>query len=71
MFRSEPTAHEAQTFVETALSDQRTIMLIGRCTVVYDGRTASAVGSGERLLVLKSDGTSLVHEATSHDPLNW
>ena len=71
VFRSEPTAHEAQTFVETALSDQRTIMLIGRCTVVYDGRTASAVGPGERLLVLKPDGTLLVHEATSHDPLNW
>ena len=71
VFRSEPTAHEAQTFVETALSDQRTSMLIGRCTVVYDGRTASAVGPGERLLVLKPDGTLLVHEATSHDPLNW
>jgi len=52
VFRSEPTAHEAQTFVETALSDQRTIMLIGRCTVVYDGRTASASGPGFGLLAM-------------------
>ena len=52
VFRSEPTAHEAQTFVATALSDQRTIILIGRYTVVYDGRTASASGPGFGLLAM-------------------
>jgi len=71
VLHSEPSASEAQAFVERALGSQRTIMLVGRCTVVYEGRTASTVGAGKRLLVLKPDGTLLVHESTGRKPLNW
>jgi len=47
------------------------ITVFGRCSVEYDGRAASSLGPGDRLLVLKPDGTALVHTDEGHQPVNW
>lgn len=48
-----------------------TIVVIARCSVEYSGRAASTANEAPRLVVLKKDGTLLVHGATGRDPLNW
>jgi RecB family endonuclease NucS len=47
------------------------VSVFGRCRVDYDGRASSTLGPGDRLLLLKPDGTALVHTDEGHQPVNW
>ena len=37
----------------------------------YDGRANSTLENGERLLIIKSDGSLLVHRPVGYEPVNW
>jgi len=39
--------------------------------VEYDGRASSYLPPGDRLVILKPDGTLLVHTDSQHEPVNW
>ncbi|HEX2066420.1 MAG TPA: endonuclease NucS [Candidatus Thermoplasmatota archaeon] len=47
------------------------VQAIGDCEVRYQGRARSDLHRGERLLLLKPDGTLLVHTAEKAKPVNW
>ncbi len=47
------------------------IQIIARCSIHYQGRARSMLNAGERLLILKPDGTFLVHTASKAKPVNW
>ena len=47
------------------------IVLTGLMEVYYEGRAASSLGPGERLLIIKQDGSLLVHRPTGYEPVNW
>lgn len=49
----------------------RMVQVAARCSIDYQGRAESKLGSGERLLIFKPDGTLLVHTATKLKPVNW
>ncbi|SHK78015.1 hypothetical protein SAMN05444342_2156 [Haladaptatus paucihalophilus DX253] len=66
-----PTHGEALAHVETAIERGDLVTLFGRCTVDYDGRAESYLGPGDRLVVLKPDGTTLVHTEEGQKPVNW
>lgn len=44
--------------------------VVGRCEVLYDGRTSSYLGPGEQLVIVKPDGTVLVHRNQQRTPVN-
>ena len=67
----EPTHREALWELEDAFERGDLITIFGRCTVEYDGRAASSLGLGRRLLLLKPDGTALVHTDENQKPVNW
>lgn len=47
-------------------------MLIARCSVNYAGKLSAHLPEATRLLLLKGDGSVLIHsEAGSYKPLNW
>src|SRR5256884_7214328 len=47
-------------------------LLVARCEVVYTGRLTAVLPEAVRLLVLKSDGSVLVHDDSGgYKPLNW
>jgi RecB family endonuclease NucS len=47
-------------------------LLVARCEVVYSGRLNAVLPEATRLLILKSDGSVLVHDdAGGFKPLNW
>jgi RecB family endonuclease NucS len=47
-------------------------LVIARCTVDYDGRLTAHLPSAPRLLIVKADGSVLVHsDGGSYKPLNW
>lgn len=47
-------------------------LIVARCEVVYTGRLTAVLPESTRLLMLKSDGSVLVHaDAGGYKPLNW
>jgi RecB family endonuclease NucS len=47
-------------------------LVIAKCTVDYAGRLTAHLPLANRLLMLKGDGSILVHSDTgSYKPLNW
>ena len=49
----------------------RLVQAVGECEVRYQGRARSLMGRGERLVLLKPDGTLLIHTASKAKPVNW
>lgn len=47
------------------------IILLGECRVVYQGRAKSFLDYGERLVIIKKDGSVLVHQDEKREPVNW
>src|ERR671925_1090447 len=47
-------------------------LIVARCEVRYTGRLNAVLPESTRLLMLKSDGSVLVHaDAGGYKPLNW
>ena len=57
---------------ETGSRVPRVRLLVARCDVRYSGRLSAVLPEAVRLLILKSDGSVLVHDdAGGFKPLNW
>lgn len=66
-----PIAAEAETAVREAFLHRRTLIVVGRCNVIYKGRAKSKLEPGERIAILKSDGSLLIHRSAGYEPVNW
>jgi RecB family endonuclease NucS len=66
-----PALAEAAITIEKALAQRRTLIVAGNCHVYYSGRAKSTLELGERLLIIKEDGSLLVHRPTGYEPVNW
>lgn len=66
-----PTVKEAAEFVRNALSERKALIIVGNCWVEYQGRASSKLESGERIIIIKDDGSVLVHRPTGYEPVNW
>jgi len=51
--------------------DKTVLIIIGNCMIDYQGRAKSLLDWGERILILKQDGTVLVHRPIMREPVNW
>jgi endonuclease len=66
-----PTLAEAAALIERAFAQRRTLIVAGTCHVHYVGRASSTLELGERILIIKSDGSLLVHRPVGYEPVNW
>jgi len=66
-----PSLDEAVKAVKEATTGHRTVIVVGSCIVEYQGRASSKLGAGERILVVKEDGSVMVHRQKGNDPVNW
>lgn len=48
-----------------------TIVVLAECEVSYAGRASSRASGSWRLLLIKEDGTVLIHEPIGREPINW
>jgi RecB family endonuclease NucS len=46
-------------------------ILICRCTILYEGRLTTRLGSGERVILFKDDGSVCVHTQRGAKPINY
>lgn len=47
------------------------MIIIGNCWVTYRGRASSKLEPGERIVIIKEDGSLLVHRPVGYEPVNW
>lgn len=62
---------EAAEKIRKALRRREVLLVVGVFEVQYEGRASSTLGAGERLLIIKGDGSVLVHRPTGYEPVNW
>lgn len=66
-----PSIAEAEKVARDAVSQHRTLVVVGKCRVDYVGRAKSKLEPGERILIVKKDGSLLVHRSIGYEPVNW
>jgi RecB family endonuclease NucS len=66
-----PSLTECRDLISDALTKQRVLIIAGNCIVNYEGRAASKLTWGERVLMIKADGSVLIHRRSGYEPVNW
>lgn len=66
-----PETEESYELVEEALRKKATIIIFACCKVEYEGRALSQLNWGERIILIKPDGSFLIHQEKKVDPVNW
>ena len=66
-----PTVETAAEFIKTGVAEHKAIILVGNCWVDYNGRASSKLEPGERIVMIKVDGSVLVHRPSGYEPVNW
>lgn len=69
-----PTSEEALKFIKThhkSTVEKTLLLLSGDCMIDYRGRARSLLDWGERIIMIKQDGTVLVHQPIMREPVNW
>jgi RecB family endonuclease NucS len=69
-----PSSSDALEFIvkyHRSKTDKTLLILIGDCMVDYRGRARSLLDWGERVVMIKQDGTVLVHRPVMREPVNW
>jgi len=66
-----PSVERAAEFIKTAVAEHKAVILVGNCWVDYKGRASSKLEPGERIVMIKEDGSVLVHRPFGYEPVNW
>ena len=66
-----PSVENAAEFIKAAVSEHKAVILVGNCWVDYRGRASSKLEPGERIVMIKEDGSVLVHRPVGYEPVNW
>ncbi len=66
-----PTSEETYRIIKEGLRKRAMIIIFSCCRVRYYGRAKSRLGPGERLIIIKPDGSFLIHQDRKVEPVNW
>ncbi len=55
----------------SAVQNGKSVILACRCSVSYSGRAESFLADGDRIIIIKSDKTLLVHQPQGSNPINY
>lgn len=70
-FKINPSPEETKLLVDSAVSSEAILTIFARCSVHYDGRAKSELGPGDRVIIVKPDGSFLIHQKEKREPVNW
>ena len=57
--------------INEALERNETVIIAANCEVTYEGKVESYLPAGDRLIIIKSDKTLLVHQPNGVNPINY
>ena len=67
----DPNIEETYDLIDSGIRKKAVINIFAYCKVLYEGRALSQLDWGERFVMLKPDGSFLVHQERKVDPVNW
>lgn len=67
----EPSVEEAREVLSRAVESHMWAAMYANCMVEYEGRSASRATPGDRLIIIKPDGSVIVHGPRGFRPDNW
>ncbi len=62
---------DAKKEIARSINAGKLLVCIGNCIVKYKGRAASKLSEGDRMLIVKHDGTFLVHQGSGMKAINY
>lgn len=66
-----PDVSESYHLLNKGLSKRALIILVACSRVFYEGRAKSRLGWGDRTIMIKQDGSFLIHQNQNLEPVNW
>ncbi len=66
-----PPIRDALELISEGISKRAFLVLIVCCKVKYEGRAISKLGLGERIILIKGDGSFIIHQDRNLEPINW
>jgi len=66
-----PDQHRTFEIINEGLLKKALIVLMACCRVTYEGRARSKLGYGDRMIIIKSDGSFMIHQDRNLEPVNW
>ncbi len=67
----QPSLEDAREAIANGIEREALVTIFGRCAVDYEGRASSTLEAGDRHVMLKPDGATLVHTDEGQQPVNW
>ncbi|MEZ0346086.1 MAG: endonuclease NucS [Infirmifilum sp.] len=62
---------EALELLKSSINKRETIILVADCEATYKGRASSKLGRGERIVLIKGDGSVVIHRPAGSTPVNY
>ena len=66
-----PDTERVLEILTEGLSKRAFITILASCRVYYDGRATSRLELGDRVIIIKSDGSFIIHQDRNLEPVNW
>lgn len=66
-----PSLDRCVEIIREALSNRAFLIIAGSCSIDYSGRASSKIGFGERVVMVKSDSSIIIHRPRGVQPVNW
>jgi len=71
IIQEDPSFEKAHETLKFGIFRKKTVIVVGNCTVNYEGRASSELGLGERICIFKPDGSAQIHRPRDSVPVNW
>lgn len=66
-----PGTQRVLAIINEGLSKRAVITIMASCRVYYNGRAVSRLELGDRIIMIKSDGSFIIHQDRNLEPVNW
>uniref|UniRef100_UPI0001A48A33 Endonuclease NucS n=1 Tax=Pyrococcus abyssi TaxID=29292 RepID=UPI0001A48A33 len=71
IIKENPSEEEIKELLDLAEKHGGVVTIFARCKVHYEGRAKSELGEGDRIIIIKPDGSFLIHQNKKREPVNW
>ena len=70
-FLEKPDLQMAKNFLLKSFRRKDFVIIAGNCRCEYSGRASSSLDWGDRITLIKGDGSVQVHRPSGYEPVNW
>jgi endonuclease len=66
-----PNVEKTNEILKDGIKNKAIIIITACCRVFYEGRAKSNLELGDRVIIIKPDGSFLIHKSEKRNPVNW